>query len=241
MSGAARAPDFRLHSARGTAVRAFLARRGQILVDLDAQGRDDLALIRETRAATPLLMRDPAALTILTWARSAQRLGGELAEAGVFMGGSARLICAAKGAAPLHLFDVFETLHRDAPLSPGELAVRAYFEGVHASLERVRALLAPYPEVHFHPGLFPGSAEAVADRRFSFVHLDLDLAEGTAEALEFFYPRLLAGGVLIGDDYNLAPVRETFAAFFAGRSDAYAVLPWGQVVVVKSGLSSQRP
>jgi O-methyltransferase len=112
--------------------------------------------------------------------------------------------------------------------------VREYFEAVQASLQKTQALLSPYPEVHFHPGLFPRSAEAVADRRFSFVHLDLDMANGTADALEFFYPRLLAGGVLIGDDYNLAPVRETFATFFAGRNDAYAVLPWGQVVVVKS-------
>lgn len=224
----------RLHTARGRAARSFLARRGQMLVDLDAQGRDDLTLIRQTRAMTQLLMRDPAALTILTWVRSAARLGGELAEAGVFMGGSARLICAAKGEAPLHLFDVFDTLYRDAPLGAGELAVREYFEGVVAPLEQVRALLSPYPEVHFHSGLFPSSAAAVADRRFSFVHLDLDLAGGTGDALAFFYPRMLSGGVLIGDDYGLAPVRETFTAFFAGRSDAYAVLPWGQLVVVKS-------
>jgi len=147
---------------------------------------------------------------------------------------AARLICAAKGEAPLHLFDVFDTLQRDAPLGPDEQAVRAYFGKVYAPLDQVQELLSPYPNVHFHPGLFPGSAEAVADRHFSFVHLDLDLAKGTADALEFFYPRLLAGGVLIGDDYNLAPVRETFAAYFAGRSDAYAVLPWGEVVVVKS-------
>jgi hypothetical protein len=203
-------------------------------VDLDAQGRDDLVLIRRTRAMTPLLMPDPAALTILSWVRSAERLGGELAEAGVFMGGSAHLICAAKGEAPLHLFDVFDTLQRDAPLDSGERTVREYFDEVYAPLEQVQALLSAYPNVHFHPGLFPGSAEALADRRFSFVHLDLDLAGGTADALEFFYPRLLAGGVLIGDDYNLSPVRKTFAAYFAGRSDALAVLPWGQVVVVKS-------
>ena len=237
MNGAARAPDLRLHTMRGRAARSFLARRGQMLVDLDAQGRADLALVRETRAMAHLLIHDPAALTLLAWVRSAVRLGGDLAEAGVFMGGSARLICAAKGQAPLHLFDVFETLHRDARLGPGEQAVRAYFEEVYAPLDQVRELLSPYPQVHFHPGLFPGSAEAVVDPRFSFVHLDLDLAAGTAQALEFFYPRLLPGGVLIGDEYTLAPVRETFAAFFARRSDAYAVMPWGQLVVVKAGAS----
>lgn len=214
--------------------RAFLARRGQMLVDLDPQGCADLALIRETRTLAPLLLRDPAALTILTWARAAAQLGGDLAEAGVFRGGSARLIAAAKGPAALHLFDVFDTLRRDTSLDASEHAVRDYFGEVYAPLDEVQALLSPYPEVHFHPGLFPASAEPVAGRRFSFVHLDLDLAEGTASALEFFYPRLLPGGIVIGDDYGLAPIRETFTAFFAGRSDARAVLPWGQVVVVKS-------
>jgi len=81
-----------------------------VLVGLDPQGRADLAVIRQTRAMTRLLMQDAAALTILAWARSAVRLGGDLAEAGVFMGGSARLICEVKGPAPLHLFDVFDTL-----------------------------------------------------------------------------------------------------------------------------------
>ena len=33
------------------------------------------------------------------------------------------------------------------------------------------------------------------------------------------------------------PVRETRAAFFPRRSDAYAVMPWGQLVVVKAGAS----
>jgi len=230
------APNLRLHTAKGRAVRSLLARRGQVLVDLPPQGRDDLALIRETRAATHLLMQDAAALNLLAWVRSAVRLGGELAEAGVFMGGSARLICEAKGQAPLHLFDVFDALQGDG--GPGsdsaEKGVREHFGTIHAPLEQVRGLMAPYSHVHIHPGLFPGSAEAVADRRFCFVHLDLDLAQGTADALEFFYPRLLTGGVLIGDDYNLAPVRESFDAYFARRSDAFAVMPWGQVVVVKT-------
>jgi len=205
-----------------------------MLVELDRQGRGDLALIRETRAATQLLMQDAAALTILASVRSAVRLEGDIAEAGVFAGGSARLICAVKGRVPMHLFDVFDTLRVPRSFTAEEQAVSEYFVGVEASLGQVQGLLSPYPEVHFHPGLFPASAEAVADRRFSFVHLDLDLAEGTAAALEFFYPRLVPGGVLIGDDYNLVPVRASFTAFLAGRGDACVAMPWGQVVVVKS-------
>ena len=195
-----------MYSAKGRALRSLLAHRGQVLLGLDPQGRADLDVIRHTRAAAPLLMQDAAALMIQAWVRSALKLGGELAEAGVFMGGSARLICEAKGQAPLHLFDVFETLQD----------------------------VSPHRLFHFYPGLLSAMAGHVADRQFCFVHLDLDLGQATAEALAFFYPRLLRGGVMIGDDYNLAPVQEAFAGFFAGRRDVVTLLPWGQVVVVKA-------
>ena len=97
----------------------------------------------------------------------------------------------------------------------------------------MRSLLSPFPGVNFHAGFFPVSASEVADRRFCFVHLDLDLRQATADALEFFYPRMVTGGVLIGDDYNLKAVHEAFAGYFAGRRDAVTVLPWDQVVVAK--------
>ena len=228
-----RVPDLRMHSPRGRLVRSVLARRGQVLIDADRQGRADLALIRETRAATPLLMDDVSALHLIAWARAAAGLGGAFAEAGVFMGGSARLICASKGPAPIHLFDAFETLREGGRIGHNEAAVRDHFGPVHSRLDEVRQLLAPYPEVHFHPGFFPASASGSEGLRFGFVHLDLDLAEGTREALEFFYPRLLDGGVLIGDDYNLAAVSDSFTRFFAGRADLLTVLPWGQSVVIK--------
>lgn len=205
-----------------------------MLVDLDGQGREDLALIQETRALAPLLLPDSAALTLLAWARAAAPLDAAFAEAGVFRGGSARLLCAAKGAAPLHLFDAFETLQRDE-LDGGERVVRDHFGAVLSTLAEVRALLSPYDGVSFHPGWFPASADSVHGERFAFVHLDLDLAQGTRDALEFFHPRIAPGGVLIGDDYNLPEVRETFGAFFAGRPDTVTALPWGQVVVVKAG------
>ena len=233
-----RAPDLRLHTPRGRLVRSLLASRGQVLINVDRQGRDDLELIRETRAAAPLLMDDVSALHLIAWARAAAGLGGAFAEAGVFMGGSARLTCAAKGSAPLHLFDAFETLREGNGLSQNEAAVRDYFGAVHSRLDEVRRLLAPYPEVHFHPGWFPASAQGAEGLRFGLVHLDLDLAEGTRDALEFFYPRLLAGGVLIGDDYNLPAVRDSFASFFAGRGASLTVLPWGQIVVIKRQGSS---
>ena len=37
---------------------------------------------------------------------------------------------------------------------------------------------------------------------FAFVHIDVDLYEPTKDSLEFFYPLLSPGGVLLCDDYG---------------------------------------
>ena len=225
----------RFGTRRGAWLRGLLARRGAIVTNLEASARRDLALICRVRGQVPLLMQDAAALTILAAARAVRHLGADYAEAGVFRGGSARLIAEAKGDVPLHLFDVFETLQgREPPGDAAATAVRDHFGPTHGRQAEVAALLAGVPGVAFHPGVFPASATGLEELRFAFVHLDLDLPAATAAALDFFHPRLLPGGVLVGDDHQDPGVRDTFATWFAGRPDTRIVHPWGQIVVVKA-------
>jgi O-methyltransferase len=214
----------------GAFLRAALARRGAIVASLGADWRSELAPIQETRRRTALLLSDVAALQIQLYVRAARRLDGVMAEAGVLAGGSARLICEAKGQVPLHLFDVFEALQ-----SPGTDApdLRRHFGGVHGVRGEVERLLEPYPEVHLHQGVFPTTTAGLEDARFSFVHLDLDLEPGTLAGLEFFHPRLVPGGILLGDDYNLPAVRRVFDSYFSDRPDTFIAMPWGQVLIVK--------
>ena len=219
----------------GSLLRALLARRGAVEAPLGAGWAHELNAIRETRRLTQLLMSDAAALQILIAVRAARRLGGAMAEAGVFQGGSARLICEAKGEAPLYLFDVFETLQQPASASGVEAEVRSHFGATYGRREQVERLLAPYPGVKFRPGVFPATTAGLEMTRFSFVHLDMDLPQSTADGLAFFHPRLLPGGILIGDDYNDAGVRGAFAAYFEGRPDTLIELPWRQVMVVRQG------
>jgi hypothetical protein len=215
-------------------LRALVASRGAVMAPLGAGWEAELPLIRATRQLVPLLLSDVAACQILIAVRAARRLDGAMAEAGVFRGGSARLICHAKGEAPLHLFDVFETLQGDAAGASGDAAaVRDHFKATHGRRGAVETLLSPYPDVHIHAGVFPDTAVAVADERFAFVHLDLDLPGATRAALDFFHPRLVPGGILIGDDYADRAVREVFGTFFADRPDTVIELPWGQVMVVR--------
>jgi len=215
----------------GRLLRAIIARRGSIIAPLARNWQRELKALRDTRSQTQLLLTDPAALHILVCARAARKLSGAYAEAGVFMGGSARLICEEKGGAALHLFDVFELLQHTE--IAGAEQVRDHFGSVHGRLAEARRLLSPYPNVHFHPGLFPDTTAGLEDLRFSFVHLDLDLPAPTHAALKFFHPRLVPGGILIGDDYGDPDLRRCFETWFSDHRDTLIELPWSQVMVIR--------
>ena len=189
-----------------------------------------LANVRRARSGRESLLSGNEAFMLYSLAAAQAALDGEMAEVGVYQGCSARLISLASGGVPLHLFDTFRGLpepehHERDRMREGHYA---------ASLESVRAYLADRPHVAFYPGLFPGTAGPVADRRFSFVHLDVDLRAGTLACLEFFYPRMLPGGIIVTHDYSyLDGVRAAFDTFLAGRRERAIELPSSQAMIVK--------
>lgn len=52
-------------------------------------------------------------------------------------------------------------------------------------------------------GFFENTLASIGDQRFSLVHLDCDLYESYMTCLEFCYPRMLPGSVIVLDDYKL--------------------------------------
>ena len=170
-----------------------------------------------------------------SWARRAAGAPGAFAEVGVYRGGSARILCEAKGASPLHLFDTFGGMPSTNPATDGAFKAGDFSDG---TLAHVRAYLAGYENVYFHPGVFPASATAIAPANlvFQFVHLDVDLYQSTLDGLKFFYPRLATGGVLISHDYNDATVpgvRQAFDTFMSGKPEPLVELEGTQVLLRK--------
>jgi hypothetical protein len=220
-------------SLAGRVLRAIAARRGSIVAPVSQGWQRERRLIADTRSKTRLLLTDPAALHLLVCARAARALPGLFAEAGVFKGGSARLICEEKGEAELHLFDVFETLQGGAA-GEGE-GVRGHFGVTHGTEAEVRELLAPFPNVHFHVGVFPGSVHGLDDLRFAFVHIDLDLPQAMIAALEYFHPRMVGGGIILADDYGDPEVKDPLDRWLAARRDTLIELPWSQLTIVRQG------
>lgn len=184
------------------------------------------------------VQRMPERYHLWALARAAAGRPGAWAEAGVYRGGSAELICAAKPAAtPFHLFDTFGGMPAvaadDGAFRPGDFA--------DTSVARVRARLTGRENVEFHPGFFPDTAATPALRgtSFQFVHIDLDLYQSTLAGLEFFYPRLLPGGMLVSHDYGDATVpgvKRAFDDFLRGRPERVTPLWLTQGLLVRLGL-----
>jgi O-methyltransferase len=79
--------------------------------------------------------------------------------------------------------------------------------------------IEPRGNVIAHAGRFPATITPEIERiEFAFVHLDADLFEPTMAGLEFFYPRVPAGGVIVIHDYNAWPgARRAVDEFCAGK------------------------
>jgi O-methyltransferase len=208
----------------------ILARRNMAIVPAgnDPQRAAAYDLIRKTRQETSMVLMDPEAYTIYSVAKGTAKVPGDIAEVGVYRGGSARLICEVKGARALHLFDTFaglpEASEWDSKFQKG---------GFASSLAQVRAYLGHFPDVHFHPGLFPETARGLEQKTFSFVHLDVDLYQSTVSGLQWFYPRLNPGGVLISHDYDAEGVRKAFDEFLSGKPECILELTGNQAGFVK--------
>jgi len=166
-------------------------------------------------------------------------LEGDFAECGVYKGGTAFFIAYAlrnnsiQGKS-LHLFDTFTGLPSVSDKDPSGHK-KGMFGDV--SLGDVKYYLRRFPFVVFHPGIIPETFEAVKDRRFAFVHIDVDLYQTAKDCLSFFYDRMISGGVIVSDNYGFPRYKfsekQAVDEFFYDKPESPISLPTGQCIVIK--------
>jgi O-methyltransferase len=188
-----------------------------------------LSRIRRCRRDAESLLTGNEAFFLYSLARAQRSLDGAMAELGVYQGSSAQIICEAKEDCALYLFDTFAGLPE-----PGEIEARFLRRGqFSASFHAVQGLLKTYANVRFYPGLFPQSAADIDAVQFNLVHLDGDLYASTLAGLEFFYPRMVPGGIIIAHDYSTLPgVARAFVEFLKEKPEAVIELPTTQAMIV---------
>jgi hypothetical protein len=166
--------------------------------------------------------------------KAQSNLEGEMAEVGVYQGGSSKIICETKGDRKLHLFDTFQGLPEISEKDT-TFGKKLWEKDLcnDTSLEIVKNYLSVYKNVYFYQGEFPGTSTPVTDSKFSFVHLDVDLYKSTKDCLAFFYPRLINGGVILTHDYHGTGVRSAFDEFFLDKNVSVIELTGPQCMVIK--------
>lgn len=128
---------------------------------------------------------------------------GAFAELGVYKGESARVIHHMDPERRFHLFDTFEGFNsEDLKIETGEAASYKTTNFADTNAEKVLALIEGNGNIILHPGYFPVSASMLVMERFALVNIDADLYKPTKAGLEFFYPRMSPGGVILIHDYN---------------------------------------
>ncbi len=194
------------------------------------KNRNHINLIKKIQKEKGFSMWPDEMIFIYTCASLATKLEGDFAEVGVYKGASAKLICEAKGEKYLHLFDTFEGL--PIPSSFDQIFKKNQFS---TGLDTVKKYLENYQNIFFYKGVFPETSKPVEGKSFAFVHLDADLYVSTLECLNFFYPRMIKGGIIVSHDYsNVLGVKKAFTEYFTRKPELVIEMPTSQCLIVKT-------
>jgi O-methyltransferase len=134
-------------------------------------------------------------------------LPGDVIEVGVWRGGTGALLASRMkrigGGKTVYLCDTFEGVAKAGAMDT------TYGGGEHAdtSKEIVEALARKLDlsNVRILKGIFPDDSKHIVESgQFCFVHIDVDVYQSAKEVLEFAWPRMPAGGLVVFDDYGFA-------------------------------------
>lgn len=208
---------------------AIESRGSFIITYSDPERKKVIELINRLKKEKEILITNNEAYQIFMAVKRTKKIEGDIAEVGVYRGGTAKLICEAKDERPLHLFDTFEGIPKvdkiDIQYHKGKFA---------ASYEEVKEYLKDFPNVKIYKGVFPKTAKSVEKIKFSFVHLDVDTYESTKDCLQFFYPRMSRGGIIISHDYiAVEGVKKAFDEFFEDKPEPLLEMTGSQCLIIK--------
>jgi len=163
-------------------------------------------------------------------------LKGDLAEVGVYEGGSVDII---RKEIPDQMFHIFDTFTGLPNTMVKGLDADSYYEGhMEVDFEKIKYHYKDVKNLKIYKGYFPDTAGPIEDKKFAFVHIDTDIYQSTRDALMFFYPRMEIGGSMIMHDYPAhAGVKKAIDELMDGVGTHYHSKwkVWGKDPLIQSG------
>lgn len=103
-------------------------------------------------------------------------------------------------------------------------------------IESVRQNFSEWPNARIVVGAVPGTLEQITSEKIAFASIDMNSAPPEIEAMEFLWPRLVPGAMIVLDDYtygdNYQQNKDT-DAFASRHGTTVLALPTGQGIIVK--------
>lgn len=178
---------------------------------------------------------------VYSWfADIACRQDGDLVECGVAYGGSARaaidFVGLQRTTKTFYLMDTFDGL------DPAQVGQQELDAGVNQYVGRYRGTLASVRRnfagfnVKIIPGRIPDTLPLCPVERICFLSIDMNCVAPEVAALEHFWDRVVAGGVIIHDDFGFPMHKHQRLAFEAFSHRVHRTilpLPTGQGILVK--------
>jgi len=173
--------------------------------------------------------------SVLYAIRSAQTKNYNFVECGVGDGASAffslnEITDKLKNNFTMHLYDAWQPMKKEYLLESESKTAGKYHD---LSIERTKSNLKKFEKnIVYHQGNMPetfnGSPESIV-----YLHIDLNSAKPTLSALNFFYPKLVNGGIIIFDDYGqvgYSDTKDVVDKFFSDKQGILFKSPTSQAI-----------
>lgn len=172
-------------------------------------------------------------------AHHAARLGGDFVECGVYRGRIAMSNMVYLHFEELrdrryYLFDTFTGLD---PLLSTARELQQYKLAYPESYEFVKESFQRFPNVVIVKGSIPTTLSQADGIKVAYLSIDMNSVSPEIQAMEFFWPKLIFGGMVILDDYAQMchePQKKAMDAFASARRIKILSLPTGQGLIIKT-------
>jgi hypothetical protein len=172
------------------------------------------------------------------------QLKGDFVECGVYFGFLSSIIMdyldwnEAAGSRQFLLIDSFEGLSTET-LSSDELSLgrdTKYGTDYEDTFDGASANLGRFANTQLIKGYVPDVLPSISAERIAYLHLDMNAAAPEIAAFEYFWDRIVPGGVILMDDYaydGYEPQKRAFDELAKKLEFSIASLPTGQGLVIK--------
>jgi O-methyltransferase len=105
----------------------------------------------------------------------------------------------------------------------------------HDIYEDVKERFSMYPPVELIRGVVPDCLTKIPSSRIAYLSIDMNNSEPELKTLEYFYDKMVPGGIIYFDDYGweYPELRKVVDRFFSSKPETLLHFPSGNSIVVK--------